>query len=381
MKDLQFAWKHIQDASISRTLVNDLLQYHHLPHIYLTSSGTAALFLILKTLQKRSSKKEVIIPAYCARTVVSAVLQAGLKPVLCDISLDDFNIDTQSILRSITSETLAIVCAHMFGIPMKDIVTLRYKLPPDLFIIEDFCQAMGSKINGIPVGNWGDFAFTSFNRGKNVPAYGGGYALTQNHTLAQDFEQVQQEYTRAPGVFDNQIVGGKLALLALCMRPFWYGAGFPVISRFKDQVPPVDVEVKPMLPVQSAMVDSLLRHVDTYADYRYELGHHIIRELQNLRPIFLAKMPAYVLPSFNRFPIVFKDVTKLQTVKRQIERIGLETSAMYTRPLHQDFDLGYTIDEFPHSRYFAQHLLTVPVHPFVTEAQVNQVIEIVRSIC
>jgi dTDP-4-amino-4,6-dideoxygalactose transaminase len=380
-RDLRAAFKHMRGNAALLSLTDELLQYHKLPHIFLTGSGTQALYLILKTLQGRSSKKEIIVPAYCAKAVVIAVLNAGLKPVLCDISLDDFNINTQAILRSVTSETLAIVCAHMFGIPMKDIVTLRYKLPPDIFIIEDFCQAMGSKINGIPTGNWGDFAFTSFNRGKNIPAYGGGYCLTQNHTLAQDFEGLQREYTRAPGFAAGYRTVVRQAVLALCTRPFWYAAGYPLIARFKAKSPGAQVSRDPLLPVQAGLVSALLRRIEEYSEVRNGNGHYIVRELQDFRPVFLAKLPAYVLPAYNRFPIMFKDTAKLQAVAGALEAAGIETSPMYTRPLHHDFDLGYTIDEFPHSRYFAQHVLTIPVHPFVTREHLQKIVSIIRDLC
>jgi len=66
-------------------------QYLGNNHVLYLSSGRAALWLYLKTVSiRRPERKEVIIPAYTCPSVVSAVLKAGLTPVLCDNNLDDF---------------------------------------------------------------------------------------------------------------------------------------------------------------------------------------------------------------------------------------------------------------------------------------------------
>ena len=109
----------------SKSYTNDfqkiLSEYAQSKHIYLTNSGISAFYLVLQALKKRSSRREVILPGYTAPSLVVAIHKAGLKPVLCDISLEDFNMDTKTVRGMVSSETLCVVCVHMFGIPVKNI--------------------------------------------------------------------------------------------------------------------------------------------------------------------------------------------------------------------------------------------------------------------
>ncbi|RLI00750.1 transcriptional regulator, partial [Candidatus Bathyarchaeota archaeon] len=66
---------------------------------------------------------------------------------------------------------------------------------------------------------------------------------------------------------------------------------------------------------------------------------------------------------------------------KELWKVGIETSSMYIKPLHHIFDLGYRKEEFPNACYFAQHLLTLPTHPIMTERQLDKIIEIIRKNC
>jgi len=80
-----------------------------------------------------SPHSEVILPAYTAGSLVVAVGKAGLKPVLCDISLDNYNAAAPDMLRLVGADTLAVVCVHMFGIPVDGIEKLRQGMPAGVF--------------------------------------------------------------------------------------------------------------------------------------------------------------------------------------------------------------------------------------------------------
>ena len=68
------------------------------------------------------------MPAYTAPILVSPIIELGLKPVLCDISLKDFNIDLKELDRHINSNTLCILGVHMFGIALNGISHLKENL-------------------------------------------------------------------------------------------------------------------------------------------------------------------------------------------------------------------------------------------------------------
>ena len=135
----------------------------------------------------------MILPAYTAGSLIVAVKKAGLIPVLCDISLDDFNADRSSVRAAIADNTLAVVMVHMFGIPVGYIEDLKAAMPNHVFLIEDCCQAMGSRIKDKPVGFFGDIGFFSFNRGKNLSANNGGCIITRNSSLEEPLRNAMKE--------------------------------------------------------------------------------------------------------------------------------------------------------------------------------------------
>jgi len=92
-------------------------------NVLLTNSGISAFYIILKALKNISGRSEVILPAYTAGSLIVAIRKAGLKPILCDISLEDFNLNENYLADTISSKTLAVVGVHMFGINMKNIVS------------------------------------------------------------------------------------------------------------------------------------------------------------------------------------------------------------------------------------------------------------------
>ena len=190
-----------QRKTAQQELSQALKKYFSSRYVFFSNSGIASFYLILKVLKDIGGKLEVILPAYTAPALILPLCKLGLKPVLCDISLDDFNLDLNALSGLVSNKTLCIVYVYMFGIAASNIKNLKTKFP-HTFLIEDCAQAMGTRINAVPVGKFGDIAFFSFNRGKNLPAYGGGCIIIDSHTLA---EKIRDEISnlKPQGFFAN----------------------------------------------------------------------------------------------------------------------------------------------------------------------------------
>ena len=350
-----------------------LSKYFNLKHIFLFNSGTSSFFMLLQALKKLSAKTEVIIPAYTASALVVAIKKAGLKPVLCDISLKDFNIDLNALNSVVSQNTLCVVVAHMFGITSEAVRGLKERYP-QVFIVEDCCQAMGNP----QVGRWGDASFYSFNRGKNLPTYGGGCVATNNEAIALNIGK-ELEDIPGEGIFYSAAIEIKLFALALAMRPFWYGLLSPFIANLKERPTPEDFSVKKYTDYQAAVALSLLKRIKEVSSLRYHNGMLLIEALKCIEGFLLPDIPADAEPVFNRLPIVFKDLTRLEKAEHDLRRAGIEVNRMYYKPLHRLFDLRYKKEDFPNACYFAEHLLTVPVHSLVTEKDLGKMIEVIKK--
>ena len=137
-------------------------------HIYKTNSGTEALIIALKAIKAKS----VIIPTYTCKDVLTAVLNAGCKPIIVDCN-KDLQINVNSVLKAIPKAD-TIIIPHMFGIQSLISPFKNYNLK----IIEDLSQC-----HGLPgLGDYADIVITSTNKSKWLDNGGGGY-LFSNQSL------------------------------------------------------------------------------------------------------------------------------------------------------------------------------------------------------
>lgn len=148
----------------------------------LVSNCTAGLFLACSALNFKKGD-EIIVASQTHVATAHAVSFTGAKPVFADISLYNGNIDVNEIKKLINKKTKGIIVVHFAGYPceMKKIINIakKYKLK----VIEDCAHALGTKINGIHVGNFGDVGVFSFYPTKQITTGEGGMIICNNKKL------------------------------------------------------------------------------------------------------------------------------------------------------------------------------------------------------
>lgn len=161
-----------------------LCNYLNIENAVVVSSGTAALHLALLVLDIKKGD-EVIVPAFTFPATANVVELVGAKPVLVDITLDDFCIDTSKIEEKITSKTKAIIPVHEFGqsAKMDDIINIAKKY--NLRIIEDAACALGAEFECKKVGTFGDMGCFSFHPRKAITTGEGGVIVINDDKLAE----------------------------------------------------------------------------------------------------------------------------------------------------------------------------------------------------
>ncbi|WP_224982624.1 DegT/DnrJ/EryC1/StrS family aminotransferase [Geomonas agri] len=148
------------------------------------TNGTTALEAAVAALELPAGS-EVIIPTFTIISCASAVVRAGLVPVVVDCDAVTWNMDVTSIEKLITPRTSAVMAVHIYGLPvdMKPLLELarRYSLR----VIEDAAQAHGLVCDGRPCGSFGDLSTFSFYPNKLVTTGEGGMVLTDDAALAE----------------------------------------------------------------------------------------------------------------------------------------------------------------------------------------------------
>lgn len=147
------------------------------------SNGTVALDLALKAFGLNPGD-EIICPAFTFIATSNAVLYQGLRPVFADVDPRTFNIDPGDILEKVNSNTKAILGVHLYGQPF-DVKAIRDICEDhDLILIEDCAQAHGAEYEGRKVGSFGTGCF-SFYPTKNMTTGEGGMITTDDDALAE----------------------------------------------------------------------------------------------------------------------------------------------------------------------------------------------------
>jgi len=152
-------------------------------HCVLVNSGSSANLLAVESL-KIPRQAEAITPAVTFPTTLNPIIQKGLKPVFVDIDATTYNIDASKLKDAISKKTKLLMIPHMLGNPNEMDAIMDLAENYDLYVIEDSCDALGSRYNGKYVSTFGDLGTFSFYPAHHITMGEGGAVVTSNEELS-----------------------------------------------------------------------------------------------------------------------------------------------------------------------------------------------------
>ncbi len=351
-------------------------------HAGLAGSGSAAFYLTLKALAARSGRTEVILPAYTAPVVLLPVQKAGLRPVAADVSLDTFNIDADSIRRRLTPNTLAVMPAHMFGIPC-DMSAIRSAVEgSEAAVIEDAASALGAAVEGRMAGSLGDAGFYSFHRGKQISSVTGGAWVTDDDALAADIEREAATLAR-PSAMQRAATVAKLAAFSLAVRPWCYSIFHRALARFKDTEPHNAFLLAATPAMHAGAARALLNRLDAIVAARNERANRAREMLDGVAGVVLPQIPPGASPAYNHCPLLLPDERTRDAALAAALAAKIECTTLYGRTIYDAYGLGPDecggSGDCPNAEDLARRLLLIPCHPLIPMHRVEQAAEIVRN--
>lgn len=353
--------------------------YTNKKYCFFTNSGTSSFYLILKSLRTLSNKTEVILPAYTAPSLVLPVKKAGLKPVLCDISLKTFNMDIPSLAKCINGNTLCVVPVHMFGLPADMTTLMDIAKKHSLFVVEDAASSLGTTIHQRPTGTFGDVGFYSFNRGKNLSILSGGCIVTDREDVAKALA-MECLLLPNPGLISKLKIAAKLIALAIAVRPFFYTMFYTIISKLKYTTLHTDFDCSAFTKFQAGVGNKLLSHTARIFNKRYDHAMYLFDMLGNVKGIRLPELLPQTVPVLNQFPILFDDENVKENLFHRINNTGIETTKLYPDPIHRVYNLYDTDDDpFPNATYLSRRLLLIPTHPIMNIEKLSFITSIIKK--
>jgi len=353
------------------------------PHVFSVSSGRAALTILLRVLQQVSRQREVVIPAYTCFSVPSAIVRAGLSIRLCDVDPKTLDLDQNALLRLDLDKALCIVSSGLYGMPA-DLVRLD-EIARDYgtFFIDDAAQCLGATVGERLCGTFGAGGFYSLGRGKNITTMGGGILLIHREDLAHLIQNELEKLPRPPSL---RVLSSTLnSLLYAIMLPpsrYWFLDRIPFLGLGLSVFDP-HFDMKRLSKYQGRLASRLLPLVHSYNHIRRENAYQLLWGIDGVEGIEIPQPVNGGNPAYLRFPILARDGMHRSRLLSRLKDAGIGASPSYPTAVGDipgiEQYLARDQQPSPGARSVAERIITLPTHPYVTVADVDKMVEIVRA--
>ena len=340
----------IQGPAVQQ-FAQELSAYLGGPHVVPCANGTDALQLALMALRLPPGA-EVIVPAFTYVATLEAAAVLCLVPVPADVRPDTFNLDPQAVEAALTSRTGAIVAVHLFG-QCADLEALRTIADQHgVALIEDNAQAIGATFTTSRGETWvagtvGEVGTTSFFPSKNLGGFGDGGALfTRDAARAAYLRQLANHgQTRK---YHHEHIG--------------------LNSRLDT--------------IQAALLRVKLRYLSQWTDARQRVAAYYDAALAGVPDVSVPARDPRSTHVFHQYTLTVADEPgRRDALQQHLTAHGVPSQVYYPLPNHLQPAyqyLGYRAGQFPVAERLCRTVLSLPIHPTLTEEQLAYVAAAVR---
>lgn len=346
------------------------------------NSGSSANLLAISALELKRGA-EVITPLTTFPTTLNPIIQCGLTPVLVDVELDTYNINTSLVEQAITDKTKLIMLPHTLGNPCNLEVILEICSKYNLHLIEDACDALGSKYDGKFLSTAGDMGTFSFYPAHHMTTGEGGMVVTNSKELAEKLRGYR-DWGRAcncdPCPEVSRRDEGYLCPLRLNYK---LQGDIPYDMRFSYDY--IGYNLK-MTEIQAAMGFAQLQKLEKFIEIRKENFKTLFECLKGCKHFILPKSVEKAAPSWFTFPLTIRDAAPFsrEQVTRYLEKNGIQTRPIFAgniirHPAYKNVDyrvVGYSsnADKILRDSFF------VGVYPGLTKEDMGFIGGIINDI-
>ena len=302
----------------NKSFQDSLAKYLGVKSLITVNSGSSANLIAFSSLTSNLHKDkaikpgdEVITVAAGFPTTVNPIIQNGAVPVFVDIKIPTYNIDENLIENAITKKTKAIMLAHTLGNPFNIEKIIEICKKNNLWLIEDNCDALGSKYKKKFTGTFGDVATLSFYPAHHITMGEGGAVFTNNFRIkrvAESFRDWGRDCYCEPG-FENT-----------CNKRFeWKLGELPAGYDHKYIYSHIGYNMK-ITDMQAACGLAQLGKLNKFIEKRKRNFNFLKSNLKELSDIIiLPEKETHSDPSWFGFPITVKEKSKIERRKLIIE--------------------------------------------------------------
>lgn len=302
------------------------------------NSGTSGLHLGLLA-SGVGPGDEVVVPSFTFAATANSVALTGATPVFADIDADSFCLDPASVAAKITARTKAVMPVHLYGHPADMHGFARLSAEHGVLVFEDAAQAHGASLGGTPVGAFGQFAMFSLYPTKNMTSGEGGMV-----SVADDETERLVRLYRNQGMqrqYENEVVG--------------------LNNRMTD--------------IHAAIGRVQLTKVGAWTKQRQENAAFLS---ENLEGVVVPPVAEGAVHVYHQYTVrVLEDRDGMAAALKDEHGIG--SGMFYPIPNHRLRPFA-TDDDLPATERAALECLSLPVHPSVSQADLERIVSAVNQL-
>lgn len=329
------------------TLKKELKKFLKVNNVSLYTNGHLALEVAIKGLKLSG---EIITTPYTFASTTHAITRNALKPVFCDINLENFTIDTKKIESLITDKTSAILPVHVYGTPCDVDEIERIAKKYNLKVIYDAAHAFGVEIAGEGIANYGDVSMFSFHATKVFHTIEGG-ALTYNNEEYSKFFRLEKNF----GIANEESVVEN--------------GGNAKMNEF-----------------QATMGLVNLKYIERGIQRRKKIVETYRELLKNIEGITYLKDIKNVRHNYAYFPIIIDENKYGKSRNEVFEKLKEYNifARKYFYPLTSDFecykDIKSNEENLKNSKYISDRVMTLPLYEGLEIGDIEYICEVFKKI-
>lgn len=322
-------------------LEQKLARFVDIEHCITCANGTDALVLALRALDVKPGD-EIIIPSFTFFATAEAVSLLGATPVLVDINPETYNIDPLKVEEKISSKTKAVIAVSLYGLCAELLQLKAICEKNNIFLIEDAAQSFGASMSGHKSCSIADISCTSFFPSKPLGCYGDGGALfTKNESFAKKLKELrahgqEKRYKHVSIGYNSRLDTIQAAIL------------IEKLNIFEDEIAKRQIVAT-----------------------KYNTAFATLTKLQKIPSNFQSVFAQYTIEVDNR-----------EEVQAKLSKAGIPTAVHYPIPLHWQpiYKSEHQKTSLIHSENASLRVMSLPMHPYLSEENQNHVIAEIKKL-
>jgi len=337
----------------------ELAEYLGVKHAIFVNSGSSALLLTFLALaRERNYRNEIIVPATCFPTDISAMVYAGFKPVLVDVELDTFLIDPIEAEKAITDKTFGILAVHVAGNICNMGALNKIAFDHGIRIIEDNCDGLGGNWNSFKIGSE-NISVASFHAAHIISTGQGGAIFTNNDKEANKIKELR-DWGRKIDFNDDE--ESQPPLPKDYMQRYNY-------TELGFNLGPLEL--------QAAMGREQLKKIE---DFKKARKHNFEYLKKGLTRAGYSVVNNYeeADPCWFTCPFLVPKEVKRETVFKKLKEANIEFRNVLASNIKLHPAFRWLFGLYPNADQIARRGLWIPVHPLVTQENLEYMINILK---